>query len=170
MSLLPILTFPDDRLRTIAQPVDKVDAEIQQIVDDMLETMYHEEGVGLAATQVNIHRRIVVIDTSSTRDQPMVLINPEITATSGDDGIEEGCLSVPGSRAYIPRAAEVSVTALDRDGQSYRFEADGLLAICVQHELDHLNGKLFVDYLSPLKRQRIKQKLEKLQRSNQKQH
>ncbi|WP_158135511.1 peptide deformylase [Photobacterium damselae] len=170
MPLLPILTFPDDRLRTIAQPVDKVDAEIQQIVDDMLETMYHEEGVGLAATQVNIHRRIVVIDTSSTRDQPMVLINPEITATSGDDGIEEGCLSVPGSRAYIPRAAEVSVTALDRDGQSYRFEADGLLAICVQHELDHLNGKLFVDYLSPLKRQRIKQKLEKLQRSNQKQH
>lgn len=170
MSLLPVLTFPDDRLRTIAQPVDKVDAEIQQIVDDMLETMYHEEGVGLAATQVNIHRRIVVIDTSSTRDQPMVLINPEITATSGDDGIEEGCLSVLGSRAYIPRAAEVSVTALDRDGQSYRFEADGLLAICVQHELDHLNGKLFVDYLSPLKRQRIKQKLEKLQRSNQKQH
>ncbi|ENP8456849.1 peptide deformylase [Photobacterium damselae] len=170
MSLLPVLMFPDDRLRTIAQPVDKVDAEIQQIVDDMLETMYHEEGVGLAATQVNIHRRIVVIDTSSTRDQPMVLINPEITATSGDDGIEEGCLSVPGSRAYIPRAAEVSVTALDRDGQSYRFEADGLLAICVQHELDHLNGKLFVDYLSPLKRQRIKQKLEKLQRSNQKQH
>ncbi|HIF9546727.1 TPA: peptide deformylase [Photobacterium damselae] len=170
MSLLPVLTFPDDRLRTIAQPVDKVDAEIQQIVDDMLETMYHEEGVGLAATQVNIHRRIVVIDTSSTRDQPMVLINPEITATSGDDGIEEGCLSVPGSRAYIPRAAEVSVIALDRDGQSYRFEADGLLAICVQHELDHLNGKLFVDYLSPLKRQRIKQKLEKLQRSNQKQH
>ncbi|ARR50591.1 TPA: peptide deformylase [Photobacterium damselae] len=170
MSLLPVLTFPDDRLRTIAQPVEKVDAEIQQIVDDMLETMYHEEGVGLAATQVNIHRRIVVIDTSSTRDQPMVLINPEITATSGDDGIEEGCLSVPGSRAYIPRAAEVSVTALDRDGQSYRFEADGLLAICVQHELDHLNGKLFVDYLSPLKRQRIKQKLEKLQRSNQKQH
>ncbi|HIF9318757.1 TPA: peptide deformylase [Photobacterium damselae] len=170
MSLLPVLTFPDDRLRTIAQPVENVDAEIQQIVDDMLETMYHEEGVGLAATQVNIHRRIVVIDTSSTRDQPMVLINPEITATSGDDGIEEGCLSVPGSRAYIPRAAEVSVTALDRDGQSYRFEADGLLAICVQHELDHLNGKLFVDYLSPLKRQRIKQKLEKLQRSNQKQH
>ncbi|HIF9178110.1 TPA: peptide deformylase [Photobacterium damselae] len=170
MSLLPVLTFPDDRLRTIAQPVEKVDAEIQQIVDDMLETMYHEEGVGLAATQVNIHRRIVVIDTSSTRDQPMVLINPEITATSGDDSIEEGCLSVPGSRAYIPRAAEVSVTALDRDGQSYRFEADGLLAICVQHELDHLNGKLFVDYLSPLKRQRIKQKLEKLQRSNQKQH
>lgn len=170
MSLLPVLTFPDDRLRTIAQPVEKVDADIQQIVDDMLETMYHEEGVGLAATQVNIHRRIVVIDTSSTRDQPMVLINPEITATSGDDGIEEGCLSVPGSRAYIPRAAEVSVTALDRDGQSYRFEADGLLAICVQHELDHLNGKLFVDYLSPLKRQRIKQKLEKLQRSNQKQH
>ncbi|OBU44569.1 peptide deformylase [Photobacterium damselae] len=170
MSLLPVLTFPDDRLRTIAQPVEKVDAEIQQIVDDMLETMYHEEGVGLAATQVNIHRRIVVIDTSSTRDQPMVLINPEITATSGEDGIEEGCLSVPGSRAYIPRAAEVSVTALDRDGQSYRFEADGLLAICVQHELDHLNGKLFVDYLSPLKRQRIKQKLEKLQRSNQKQH
>ncbi|MGR5186623.1 peptide deformylase [Photobacterium damselae] len=170
MSLLPVLTFPDDRLRTIAQPVEKVDAEIQQIVDDMLETMYHEEGVGLAATQVNIHRRIVVIDTSSTRDQPMVLINPEITATSGDDGIEEGCLSVPGSRAYIPRAAKVSVTALDRDGQSYRFEADGLLAICVQHELDHLNGKLFVDYLSPLKRQRIKQKLEKLQRSNQKQH
>lgn len=170
MSLLSVLTFPDDRLRTVAAPVTTITADTQQIVDDMLETMYHEEGVGLAATQVNIHQRIVVIDTSETRDQPMVLINPEITATRGDDGIEEGCLSVPGARALVPRAAEVSVTALDRDGKTYSFDADGLLAICVQHELDHLNGKLFVDYLSPLKRQRIKQKLEKLQRSNLKQH
>ncbi|MEH6530092.1 MAG: peptide deformylase [Photobacterium frigidiphilum] len=168
MSLLQVLTFPDERLRTIAKPVEAITPAIQNIVDDMLETMYDEEGIGLAATQVDIHQRIVVIDISEERDQPMVLINPEITDKRGEDGIEEGCLSVPGSRALVPRAAEVSVKALDRDGNPFSFEADDLLAICVQHELDHLVGKLFVDYLSPLKRQRIKQKLEKMKRFNDK--
>ncbi|MBD1565771.1 peptide deformylase [Vibrio aestuarianus subsp. francensis] len=168
MSVLQVLTFPDDRLRTVAKPVDKVTPEIQKIVDDMIETMYDEEGIGLAATQVDIHQRIVVIDISDSRDQPMVLINPEIINKSGEDGIEEGCLSVPGARALVPRAAEVTVKALDRDGKEFSFEADDLLAICVQHELDHLQGKLFVDYLSPLKRKRIKDKLEKIKRYNEK--
>lgn len=168
MSVLQVLTFPDERLRTVAKPVEKVTPEIQKIVDDMLETMYDEEGIGLAATQVNVHQRIVVIDLSEERNQPMVLINPEITDKRGEDGIEEGCLSVPGARALVPRAAEVSVKALDRDGNEFTFDAEDLLAICVQHELDHLEGKLFVDYLSPLKRQRIKQKMEKLKRFNEK--
>ena len=168
MSVLPVLTFPDERLRTIAKPVDVIISATQTIIDNMFDTMYDEEGIGLAATQVNIHQRIIVVDVSETRNQPMVLINPEITEKKGEDGIEEGCLSVPGSRAFVPRAAEVTVTALDRDGKSFTFHAaDELLAICVQHEIDHLNGKLFVDYLSPLKRQRIKQKLEKIQRINQ---
>ncbi len=168
MPVLEVLTFPDERLRTVAKPVEAVTPEIQQIVDDMIVTMYEEEGICLAATQVNIHQRIVVIDVSDSRDQPMVLINPEILEKSGEDGIEEGCLSVPGARALIPRAAEVKVKALNREGEEYAFEADDLLAICVQHELDHLQGKLFVDYLSPLKRNRIKDKLEKIKRSNQK--
>ncbi|MGR5427740.1 peptide deformylase [Vibrio harveyi] len=169
MSVLQVLTFPDDRLRTVAKPVEEVTAEIQKIVDDMIETMYDEEGIGLAATQVDIHKRIVVIDISETRDEPMVLINPEILEKRGEDGIEEGCLSVPGARALVPRAAEVTVKALDRDGKEYTFEADDLLAICVQHELDHLMGKLFVDYLSPLKRKRIQDKLAKIKRFNEKQ-
>ncbi|GLO62370.1 peptide deformylase 1 [Vibrio sp. MACH09] len=168
MSVLQVLTFPDDRLRTVAKPVEKVTAEIQKFVDDMIETMYEEEGIGLAATQVDFHQRIVVIDISETRDQPMVLINPEITEKRGEDGIEEGCLSVPGARALVSRASEVSVKALNRDGEAFTFEADDLLAICVQHELDHLEGKLFVDYLSPLKRKRIKDKLEKIKRYNEK--
>ena len=168
MSVLQVLIFPDERLRTVAKPVETVTPEIQKIADDMLETMYDEEGIGLAATQVDIHQRIVVIDISEERDQPMVLINPEITENRGEDGIEEGCLSVPGARALVPRAAEVTVKALDRNGNEFSFDADDLLAICVQHELDHLAGKLFVDYLSPLKRQRIKQKLEKLKRFNDK--
>ncbi|WED21810.1 peptide deformylase [Vibrio sp. JC009] len=166
MSVLQVLVFPDDRLRTVAKPVEEVTPEIQQIIDDMIETMYAEEGIGLAATQVNIHQRIVVIDISDSRDQPMVLINPEITEKRGEDGIEEGCLSVPGARALIPRAHEVSVKALNRDGKEFTFEAEDLLAICVQHELDHLEGKLFVDYLSPLKRKRIKDKLEKIKKFN----
>ena len=169
MSVLQVLTFPDDRLRTVAKPVEEVTPEIQKIVDDMIETMYDEEGIGLAATQVDIHKRIVVIDISETRDEPMVLINPEILEKRGEDGIEEGCLSVPGARALVPRAAEVTVKALDRDGKEYTFEADDLLAICVQHELDHLMGKLFVDYLSPLKRKRIQDKLAKIKRFNEKQ-
>ncbi len=168
MSVLQVLTFPDERLRTVAKPVEKVTPEIQKFVDDMIETMYDEEGIGLAATQVDFHQRIVVIDVSETRDQPMVLINPEILEKRGEDGIEEGCLSVPGARALVPRAAEVSVKALDRDGTEYTFEADDLLAICVQHELDHLEGKLFVDYLSPLKRKRIQDKLAKIKRFNEK--
>ncbi|QIJ83487.1 peptide deformylase [Vibrio coralliilyticus] len=169
MSVLQVLTFPDERLRTVAKPVEKVTPEIQKFVDDMIETMYDEEGIGLAATQVDFHQRIVVIDISETRDQPMVLINPEILDKRGEDGIEEGCLSVPGARALVSRAAEVTVKALDRDGKEYTFEADDLLAICVQHELDHLEGKLFVDYLSPLKRKRIQDKLAKIKRFNEKQ-
>ena len=168
MSVLQVLTFPDDRLRTVARPVEQVTPEIQKLVDDMIETMYDEEGIGLAATQVDVHKRVVVIDISETRDQPMVLINPEITEKRGEDGIEEGCLSVPGARALVPRAAEVTVKALDRDGKEFTFEADELLAICVQHELDHLQGKLFVDYLSPLKRKRIQEKLAKIKRFNEK--
>ncbi|SJN56603.1 peptide deformylase [Vibrio ruber] len=168
MSVLQVLTFPDERLRTVAKPVQEVTPEIQKFVDDMIETMYEEDGIGLAATQVDFHQRIVVIDVSETRDQPRVLINPEIIEKRGEDGIEEGCLSVPGARALVPRAAEVTVRALDRDGKEFTFEADDLLAICVQHELDHLQGKLFVDYLSPLKRKRIKEKLEKIKRANEK--
>ncbi|EJN6828843.1 peptide deformylase [Vibrio cidicii] len=168
MSVLQVLTFPDDRLRTVAKPVETVTPEIQKIVDDMIETMYDEEGIGLAATQVDIHQRIVVIDISESRDQPMVLINPEILEKRGEDGIEEGCLSVPGARALVPRAAEVTVKALDRDGNPFTLEADDLLAICIQHELDHLQGKLFVDYLSPLKRKRIQDKLAKIKRYNEK--
>lgn len=166
MSVLQVLTFPDERLRTVAKPVDKVTPEIQKIVDDMLETMYLEEGIGLAATQVDIHLRIVVIDLSEDRNEPRVLINPEIIAKDGEDGIEEGCLSVPSARALVPRAKTVTVKALDRDGQPYQIEADDLLAICIQHELDHLEGKLFIDYLSPLKQQRIKQKIDKIKRAN----
>ncbi|QMV12861.1 peptide deformylase [Vibrio spartinae] len=168
MSVLQVLTFPDERLRTVAKPVQEVTPEIQKFIDDMIETMYEEDGIGLAATQVDFHQRIVVIDVSETRDQPRVLINPEIIEKRGKDGIEEGCLSVPGSRALIPRAAEVTVRALDKDGKEFTFEADDLLAICVQHELDHLQGKLFVDYLSPLKRKRIKERLEKIKRANEK--
>ncbi|ASJ40025.1 peptide deformylase [Vibrio vulnificus] len=169
MSVLQVLTFPDDRLRTVAKPVEKVTPEIQKIVDDMIETMYDEEGIGLAATQVDIHQRIVVIDISESRNEPMVLINPEILEKRGEDGIEEGCLSVPGARALVPRAAEVTVKALDLDGNEFTLEADDLLAICIQHELDHLQGKLFVDYLSPLKRKRIQDKLAKIKRFNEKQ-
>ncbi|MDV7105736.1 peptide deformylase [Vibrio sp. TH_r3] len=168
MSVLQVLTFPDDRLRTVAKPVKEITPELNKFIDDMIETMYEEEGIGLAATQVDFHQRVVVIDVSDTRDEPLVLINPEIVEKRGEDGIEEGCLSVPGSRALIPRASEVSVKALNRDGEEFTFDADDLLAICVQHELDHLEGKLFVDYLSPLKRKRIKDKLQKIKRFNEK--
>ena len=162
MAVLHVLHYPDERLRTVAKPVEKVDAEIQKIVDDMFETMYLEEGIGLAATQVDIHQRIIVIDISETRDQKLVLINPELLDQEGDTGIEEGCLSIPEQRAFVPSAERVKVRALDYNGQPFELEADDLLAICIQHEMDHLVGKLFVDYLSPLKRQRIRQKVEKL--------
>lgn len=165
MSILQVITFPDDRLRIVAKEVKSVTPEIQNVIDDMLETMYEEDGIGLAATQVDIHLRIVVIDITEDRSQPMVLINPKIIEKHGEEITEEGCLSVPTLRGFVPRAADVVVEALDRDGNMFKFEAYDLLAICVQHELDHLEGKLFVDYLSPLKRQRIKQKLEKMKRT-----
>ncbi|MGG2141371.1 peptide deformylase [Symbiopectobacterium sp. RP] len=166
MSVLQVLHFPDERLRTIAKPVAEVNAEIQRIVDDMFDTMYEEEGIGLAASQVDVHQRIIVIDVSEERDQRLVLINPELLEKDGDTGIEEGCLSIPKTRALVPRAERVKVKALDREGNPFELEADGLLAICIQHEMDHLVGKLFIDYLSPLKRQRIRQKLEKMARLN----
>ena len=162
MSILNVLRFPDKRLRTVAKPVEQVTPQIQAIVDDMLETMYDENGVGLAATQADIHLRIVVMNCSEEENsQPIVMINPEITAREGSMQNEEGCLSVPGTYASVERAEKVSVKALDRNGDVFEFDAEGLLAICVQHELDHLIGKLFVDYLSPLKRNRIQKKLEK---------
>jgi len=162
MSVLQVLHFPDERLRKVAAPVKEVNADIQRIVDDMFDTMYAEEGIGLAATQVDIHQRIIVIDVSETRDQRLVLINPELLEQSGETGIEEGCLSIPEQRALVPRAEKVKIRALDYNGNSFELAADELLAICIQHEMDHLVGKLFVDYLSPLKRQRIRQKLEKM--------
>ncbi|MFB6434978.1 MAG: peptide deformylase [Candidatus Malihini olakiniferum] len=166
MSVLQVLYFPDKRLRLIAKPVAEVNAEIQRIVDDILDTMYAEEGIGLAATQVDVHQRIIVIDVSEARDQRLVLINPKLLEKDGDTGIEEGCLSIPETRALVPRAERVKVKALDREGIPFELEADGLLAICIQHEMDHLIGKLFIDYLSPLKLQRIRQKLEKIARLN----
>ncbi|MBT0719621.1 peptide deformylase [Rosenbergiella epipactidis] len=166
MSVLQVLHYPDERLRKVAKPVAQVTSDIKQIVDDMFETMYAEEGIGLAATQVDIHQRIIVIDVSEERNERLVLINPEILSKCGETGIEEGCLSIPEQRALVPRAEKVSVRALNREGEQFELDADGLLAICIQHEIDHLEGKLFIDYLSPLKRQRIRQKLEKLARQN----
>lgn len=166
MPVLQVLHYPDERLRKIAAPVKEVNGEIQRIVDDMFDTMYAEEGIGLAATQVDVHLQIIVIDVSESRDQRLVLINPELLEQSGETGIEEGCLSIPEQRALVPRAEKVKIRALDRDGKPFELEADDLLAICIQHEMDHLVGKLFVDYLSPLKRQRIRQKLEKMAKLN----
>ncbi|WP_241597588.1 peptide deformylase [Rosenbergiella epipactidis] len=166
MSVLQVLHYPDERLRKVAKPVAQVTSDIKQIVDDMFETMYAEEGIGLAATQVDIHQRIIVIDVSEERNERLVLINPKILSKCGETGIEEGCLSIPEQRALVPRAEKVSVRALNREGEQFELDADGLLAICIQHEIDHLEGKLFIDYLSPLKRQRIRQKLEKLARQN----
>lgn len=162
MAQLHILLYPDPRLHTVAKPVAEVDARIRKLVDDMLETMYAADGVGLAATQVDVHERVVVIDTSQERDTPRVLINPELVKVSERmvDG-EEGCLSVPQIYDKVPRHAEVSVRATNRDGEVVEFDADGLLAVCVQHEMDHLLGKVFVEYLSPLKRDRIKTKMVK---------
>lgn len=164
MAILEVLRFPDERLRTVAKPVTQFNDGLHRIIDDMFETMYAEEGIGLAATQVNIHQRIIVIDISENRDQPQVFINPEILSKEGDTGIEEGCLSVPDYRALVPRAERIRIRAQDKDGQSFELAADDLLAICLQHEMDHLQGKLFIDYLSPLKRQRLRQKLTKLSR------
>lgn len=160
MSLLPILRYPDPRLHTVAKPVVAVDARIRQLVDDMLETMYEADGVGLAATQVDVHECVIVIDTSETRDRPRVLINPELIARSDEMVLgDEGCLSVPTIYDKVPRHARVSVRALGCDGQVGEFDAEGLEAVCVQHEMDHLQGKVFVEYLSLLKRDRIKTKM-----------
>lgn len=159
---MTILEFPDPRLRKKAEPVETVDDDLRTILDDMVETMYHAEGIGLAATQVNVHKRMLVIDISENRDNPQVFINPEITVIDPEPlGHEEGCLSVPGYYELVNRPRKVRVNALNRDGDAFEIEAEGILAVCIQHEIDHLNGKLFVDYLSALKRQRIKSKLEK---------
>lgn len=165
MSLLTILEFPDRRLRTVATEVHVVDAGIKTLVDNMLETMYVAKGVGLAATQVNVHKRIIVLDVSENKDCPLCLINPVIIAAAGEAENEEGCLSVPGFFEKVSRAEQITVRALNRDGKSVELVAQGLLAICIQHEMDHLLGKLFVDYLSLFKRNRIKAKLEKAHKS-----
>lgn len=169
MAKRTILSYPDARLHTVAKPVQGVDARIKTLVADMLETMYDANGIGLAATQIDVHERLVVIDVSEDRDQPLVLINPEIVWASDEKVInEEGCLSVPGIYDGVERSTAVRVSALDADGELQTLEAEGLLAICIQHELDHLLGKVFVEYLSPLKRNRIKSKLLKQQREEQK--
>ena len=162
MGILTILEFPDERLRKKATIVKEVDDKIRKLLDDMLETMYESRGVGLAATQVDVHKRIVVIDVSEEKDAPLFLINPEIFEKDGVKESEEGCLSVPGFFEKVTRAEHIRVRALNRDGKSFEFEATELLAVCVQHEMDHLDGKLFVDHISSLKRQRIKKKLEKI--------
>ena len=165
MAVLPILCYPDPRLHTVAKPVAAVDARIRALVDDMLETMYQANGIGLAATQVDVHERLVVIDTSEERGSPLVLINPEIIWASPEKQInDEGCLSVPGIYDGVERSSAVKVRALDREGRPREIEAEGLLAVCVQHEMDHLLGKVFVEYLSPLKRNRIKAKMLKARR------
>ncbi|MBV6285445.1 peptide deformylase [Pseudomonas aegrilactucae] len=167
MAILNILEFPDPRLRTLAKPVTEVDDSIRQLIDDMFETMYEAPGIGLAATQINVHKRVVVMDLSEDRSEPRVFINPELEMLTDDmDQYQEGCLSVPGFYENVDRPVKVRVKALDRDGKPFELIAEGLLAVCIQHECDHLNGKLFVDYLSNLKRDRIKKKLEKQHRQN----
>lgn len=165
MAILEILEFPDPRLRTVAKPVETVDDALRKLIDDMIETMYAASGIGLAASQVDVHQRLLVIDISEERDQPQVFINPRITPLTDDLApYEEGCLSVPGFYEKVERPARVRIQALDRDGEPLDIEAEGMLATCIQHEIDHLDGKLFVDYISRLKRDRIKKKLQKVQR------
>ena len=164
MPRLPIVEFPDPRLRTVARPVKEVDTRIRQLIDDMFETMYEAPGIGLAATQVDVHERLLVLDVSEDKSYPMVFINPEILSSEGSQVYQEGCLSVPGIYADVKRAESIVVRALDRDGQSFEISADGLLAVCIQHEMDHLAGKVFVDYLSPLKRELVRKKLAKQRR------
>ncbi len=165
MPILNILEFPDPRLRTVAKPVTKVDDRIRALVDDMLETMYHAPGIGLAASQVDVHLRVVVMDLSEDASEPIVLINPEIEVLDSDTcPNQEGCLSVPGFYETVERAAHIRLNALDREGIPFELEPEDLMAVCIQHEIDHLDGKLFVDYLSTFKRDRIKKKLEKLHR------
>lgn len=165
MSILTILEFPDKRLRTVAAEVSTVDDGIRTLVDDMIETMYAAKGVGLAATQVNVHKRVIVMDVSENKDEPICLINPQIIARDGVEESEEGCLSVPGFFEKVSRAEHIRIQALNRDGESFEIEARDLLAVCIQHEMDHLEGKLFVDYLSTFKRNRIKAKLDKIHKA-----
>lgn len=164
MALLPILHYPDPRLHKIARPITRVDDSIRKLINDMAETMYAAPGIGLAATQVDVHQRLIVIDTSETRDDLRVFINPEILEAEGESDCEEGCLSVPGIYEKVRRAERIKVRALNQHGASFTLEADGLLAVCIQHEIDHLDGKVFVEYLSRLKQQRILGKLRKQQR------
>ena len=161
MAILEILHYPDPRLRNEAKPVTEVDAEIQQLVKDMFETMYDAPGIGLASIQVNVPRRVIVVDVSEEQDQPLCFINPEVVETEGEETMDEGCLSVPGFYETVQRAEKIRVRALNEKGETFEMDADGLLAVCIQHEIDHLDGKLFVDYISPLKRNRIRKKLEK---------
>jgi len=165
VSILKILEFPDKRLRNVAAEVDTVDDSIKTLVDNMVETMYAAKGVGLAATQVNVHKRVIVMDVSENKDEPICLINPQIIERDGVEESEEGCLSVPGFFEKVSRAEHIKVKALNRDGESFELEARDLLAVCIQHEMDHLEGKLFVDYLSAFKRNRIKAKLDKIHKS-----
>jgi peptide deformylase len=167
MAKLEILTFPDPRLRQQAKPVKQVDDDLRRLVDDMFETMYAAPGIGLAAIQVNVPMRVVVIDLSDDKNEPLCLINPEIVEKAGTEETEEGCLSVPGYFENVTRAERVRVRALDRDGEPFELDTDGLLAVCIQHEIDHLDGRLFVDHISSLKRQRIRKKLEKERRQPQ---
>jgi peptide deformylase len=164
MALLPILEYPDPRLKKVAAPVAAVTADIRKLVQDMAETMYSAPGVGLAATQVNVHKRVIVIDISEHRDQLRVFINPELLSAEGEAECEEGCLSVPGYYDKVTRAARIRVRAQDEHGETFELDADGLLAVCIQHEMDHLVGKVFVEYLSPLKRARLAARLRKKQR------
>ncbi|MDH3948628.1 MAG: peptide deformylase [Gammaproteobacteria bacterium] len=164
MAILNILNYPDERLRIKAAPVENVDGHIAQLVDDMFETMYTAPGIGLAATQINVHQQIIVMDIAENKSQPLTFINPEIIAKDGVQAIDEGCLSVPGIYEPVDRARHIQVRAIDKQGNPFEMEAEDLLAVCIQHEMDHLRGKLFVDYLSQLKRQRIRKKLQKQQK------
>ena len=167
MAILDILHYPDKRLRKVAKPVAKVDDRIKKLVTDMFETMYEAPGIGLAATQVNVHKQVIVIDVSADKDQPLCLINPEILSEEGVEKSDEGCLSVPEIYEAVERAEKVMIKAMNENGEEYTLQADELLSVCIQHEMDHLKGKLFVDYLSPLKRQRVKKRLLKQQREEQ---
>ena len=161
MAIRSILEFPDPRLRTRAQPVTRFDADLHRIVDDMLETMYAAPGIGLAATQIDVHQRLLVIDVSAEHNDPLILINPEILSREGEIATEEGCLSVPGYFEEVKRASRIRIRGQDRDGNFFERDCEEILAVCIQHEMDHLDGKLFVDYLSSLKRERVRKKLEK---------
>ena len=166
MAILDILVYPDPRLRTVAKPVEAVDESIRTLVKDMTETMYDANGIGLAATQVDVHKQVIVMDISENRDQPIVLINPQIVERDGEQEYDEGCLSVPEYYAPIKRAERIKISALDAEGEIFELEADGLLAVCIQHEMDHLKGRVFVDYLSRLKQDRVRKKIVKRMRAS----